>query len=358
MLSSRHIFPFLLAALFTACQTTKLPTEFGVPAFVSVSASPEAGTANLTAMTDGGAGIVRCGFEWGQGGTLGRTEVSALSGGSSFSATLNGLLPDTEYRYCAFISNGINEIRSDTLAFRTLRRPGPDNPDEIISLPDNAFRQYLIRDLDLDGDGRISAGEAAQASSFEACSDNFPSAEGLEYFTDLGKLCLIGSHEDWPLKTHGQLNAIDLGANTELTYLDLSFNRFRTLDLSNNRKLQFLFIVGCPLSAIDLSLNPDLITLAVASCDIKGIDLRANTKLEEVHLDKNRLESILIGDKPALRYLDCHENNLSELDLSECPKLKALDCSGNPNLAKLVLKKGQLLDSLTKDPDTEIVYSE
>ena len=87
---------------------------------------------------------LRCGFYYGTSSTS-LKRLDAMTSGKYFVASVTGLLPDTEYLYKAYVSNGRGEICSDLQLFRTLSQPmepeepetpeWPDIPEEP-SLPD------------------------------------------------------------------------------------------------------------------------------------------------------------------------------------------------------------------------------
>lgn len=50
------------------------------------------------------------------------------------------------------------------------------------------------------------------------------------------------------------------------------------------------------------------------------------------------------------------DDNVTTIDVSECLSLKSLNVKRSKKLTKLILKKGQMLETLIKDDFTEIIY--
>lgn len=116
--------------------------------------------------------------------------------GSSFSLTSDGLTYETDYYYCAYVSNGVNEIRTDVLKFSTGEEPVFIRN---IEFEDPYAELLCIRHYDSNRDGYLSYEEAAAVTSIEQLSDeanrkHIVSFNELKYFTSLRTFSLPGCH--------------------------------------------------------------------------------------------------------------------------------------------------------------------
>ena len=116
--------------------------------------------------------------------------------GSTFSLTSEGLTYETDYYYCAYISNGINEIRTDILKFTTGEEPVFIRN---IEFEDPYAELLCIRHYDSNRDGYLSYEEAAAVTSVEQLGDeanrkNIVSFNELKHFTSLREFSLPGCH--------------------------------------------------------------------------------------------------------------------------------------------------------------------
>ena len=114
--------------------------------------------------------------------------------GASFSLTSEGLAYETDYYYCAYISNGINEIRTDVLKFSTGEEPVFIRN---IEFEDPYAELLCIRHYDTNRDGYLSYEEAASVTVLdklaeEANRKNIMSFNELRHFTSLKEFSLPG----------------------------------------------------------------------------------------------------------------------------------------------------------------------
>ena len=116
--------------------------------------------------------------------------------GSTFSLTSEGLAYETDYYYCAYISNGINEIKTDILKFTTGEEPIFIRN---IEFEDPYAELLCIRHYDSDRDGYLSYEEAAAVTSVEQLGEeanrkHIASFNELKHFTSLREFSLPGCH--------------------------------------------------------------------------------------------------------------------------------------------------------------------
>ena len=128
---------------------------------------------------------------------------------------------------------------------------------------------------------------------------------------------------------HGNLTAIDVSHNTELTSLSCQDNRLSSLDVSNNTKLTKLICFRNRLSSLIVVNNVLLKELNCYGNNLNTLDVSQNMWLEELYCSNNQLSILSVWNNGYLTKLDCSNNRLSSLDLSNNTDLKILYCYGN-----------------------------
>lgn len=187
----RHIALILsAAAVLIGCERQPVADESWKPEVVSVNVGAEADSVKLTAVLKGTTdGITECGFYVGP--RMDRMErISGRLEETSFSATLQGLAGKTEYIYIAFISNGENEILSQSSTFTTGEsgKPEPSDPSMHIVFADEVMKELCVNAFDTDKDGNVSYAEAAAVtdlSQLKLTKKTFRTFDELEYFTSV-----------------------------------------------------------------------------------------------------------------------------------------------------------------------------
>jgi hypothetical protein len=92
-----------------------------------------------------------------------------------------------------------------------------------------------------------------------------------------------------------QLTALDISANTALTYLSCNSCQLTALDLSANTALTYLSCNSNQLTALDLSANTALTYLSCNSNQLTALDLSANTLINQFSAISNPLASLTLG---------------------------------------------------------------
>lgn len=212
----------------------------------------------------------------------------------------------------------------------------PDSPEgrEAVTIPDEFFRTYLLKNFDLDRNGELSRYEASLVVRI-SCPGNIilggdayiSDATGIEACTNLHYLNLTGN----------DLTKLDLSNNKLLDTLDCSMNyKLKSLDISQNKNLQQVHCYSCSLEIDrwDLSANPELRDLRIGGdgyysfSTISVLDCSSNHKLENLRAGISQMSELYL-DCPELTSVDLELNNLSSLDFSNCPKLVTLNISQN-----------------------------
>ncbi len=232
-----------------------------------------------------------------------------------------------------------NGDKSETIT--VVQKTGEWTENDIINIPDENFKTYLVANFDTDGDGEISIKEAAavteikyRLTNYSPESEKIRSLEGIQYFTELTTLdCSCNL-----------LSSLDISHNLKLTKLVCTANPLDKLDVSNNMELSWLECSYCKLASIDISHNSKLYyfvcayTSTVSSFDpvkLTSIDLSHNPELSSLILDKNQLPTLDLSNNVKLGVLGLDYCQLENIDVSCCPELEQLTCVGNPELTTL-----------------------
>ncbi|MCD7776157.1 MAG: hypothetical protein LUH54_02135, partial [Firmicutes bacterium] len=129
----------------------------------------------------------------------------------------------------------------------------PDNDEEGVAFPDEAFREYVLENFDSDGDGEISSSEAAAVIVINVDGMSIESLEGIGLFTELTELYCADN----------LISELDLSKNTKLVTLDCSSNALSELDISCNPQLVSLMCCYNSFSEINISGNDELLYLNI-----------------------------------------------------------------------------------------------
>ena len=129
--------------------------------------------------------------------------------------------------------------------------------DEPISFSNDNFQAYCVEHFDTNGNGAVSQKEALAVTKIDVCTDEITSLGGIEYFLNLRELKATGSSvttKGTKAAGSGQLQDLDVSANTKLEILDCRGNQITTLDVSNNPVL----------TVLECTENPQLETVSLA----------------------------------------------------------------------------------------------
>ncbi|MGM9736561.1 MAG: hypothetical protein ACI3ZL_09140 [Candidatus Cryptobacteroides sp.] len=382
--------------IFSACgQEIPAPEDIAVPEFIDVKY--DFGTflenkyAVLTATLNTDNGIRDAGFMIGYDEaslSYKQSEVKDLS----ISAVLNFLEYDSEYCFYARATNGVNEIRTRLIRFRTPKKgeefvPIPDDPEDNggdnsgggngngndnptggfddnegsnpgegetpgdndgggdenndtpspilppegvgITISDNNFLQYLLSLCDADKDGVILAEEAATVQKIDVCTDNIRTLDGIQYFTSITDLVADGTV--W----NGKLTSVCLEYNSKLERFSCRYNHISS------------FLLPASLIELDMRFNnitnpdfrtvPHLKKLDCFGCSITRLDLKPLAELEE---------------------LVCGMNSFETLDVSCNLNLKLLDLSDSPYLKTVYVARGQKIATIIAENSIDFKYKE
>lgn len=369
----RYIILYFSILTFIACTSSEsVPPEDATPEFIEVKYEAgialDKGYATLSARLTTDNGITVSGF------MIGRDEVDlaffkAGIENCSFSVRVDNLETETEYCFYARVGNGLNEIRTRLIRFKTgaagtsgteipdkpdnpgedpgnsgeepdnpgTGDPGNDNPGDPVLPPDGVgitisdplFLQYLLSLYDSDADGKLVNEEAEAVETISVCADGITTLDGVQYFRNLKSLDCCGSV--W----NGSLASLALNQNTALDVLKCSYNQLTSISLPSS-----LIEMECRFNKFQ-TLNPS------------GVP-----HLKRLDCFGNRLENLDLSGLPELESLTAGMNSFRTLDVSGNPNLKVLDLSDSPELEILYVAKGQRIAEMSVEYNVQIKYKE
>ena len=360
---------FSILTLIACTSSESVPPEDATPEFIEVKYEAgialDKGYATLSARLTTDNGITVSGF------MIGRDEVDlaffkAGIENCSFSVRVDNLETETEYCFYARVGNGLNEIRTRLIRFKTGAagtsgteipdnpgedpgNPGeePDNPgtgdsgkdnpgDPIlppdgvgITISDPLFLQYLLSLYDSDADGKLVNEEAEAVETISVCADGITTLDGVQYFRNLKSLDCCGSV--W----NGSLASLALNRNTALDVLKCSYNQLTSISLPSS-----------------------LIEMECRFNKFQTLNLSGVPHLKRLDCFGNRLENLDLSGLPELESLTAGMNSFRTLDVSGNPNLKVLDLSDSPDLEILYVAKGQRIEEMSVEYNVQIKYKE
>lgn len=336
-----------------------LPPEFG-PVEVSLNGFSATAQCKVTGPEDG----FSYGFVLQEGSGAQPQEIALKPSEGVLSNVFEELTPSTDYIIKAFATNGINTVTSAEKSFRTAE----EDITSFVTIPDPAFRKYILSKFDRDNDGRLSQDEAEGISEIKCCTDDIISIEGVECFPSLERLVCRGSGTDSGRRT-GLLTKVDLSRNYRLRYIEVDsnnltelilpdknsnigdihciLNKLRALDVSKCPKLKTLWCWENSLASLDLSNNLLLQDLRCAQNDFSdGLDVSSNKELRYLYCDGSFMPSIDVSENIELIELGCWDNAIKTIDVSHNPELSVLECANNL-LKTIDISQNPLLSKFT-----------
>ena len=310
---------------------------------------------------------------------------------------------------------GVTENRSEEFIPRNTKIV-EKSPDDAILIPDPAFKEYLLKEYDSNGDGEVSQTEANVIWRISFCTNelNVKSISGIEYMPNLEEISCygdfladfdLGDREHYYLskKYHlgdkygpiGTLESIDVSHNPELRVLRVYNNAAlgeyqRVLDLSKNLKLECIDLGFTALQMPDISHLPGITELFLTHLwgpfpslkplsQLRKLDLSFEQTYRRLDVDVSHcpyLEELILGytarslsdlsNNPELRKLSVKCCDFSGIDLSALTNLRhfdgseghlrSVDVSANPELNYLDLSPmvDDLLETLYIAPGQRI----
>lgn len=154
------------------------------------------------------------------------------------------------------------------------------------------------------------------------------------------------------------IDATGIEKMTELTELNLSYNKLTSIDLSKNTKLTSLFLLdNTGMSTIDVSKNLDLSLLMMGYNGLESLDISHNTKLTRLEVFNGKLASLDVSNNINLTKLDIGYNKINQeslVGLEKLSNLTSLDIRGN-KFTSLDVKNNKALKQLNLNGN-ELTY--
>ncbi len=184
--------------------------------------------------------------------------------------------------------------------------------------PDEVFRRWILNPSNLNGagsDGILTEEEINNIDTIliRGQSDALiKTLKGIEYFRALKNLSI----------PYNVLTTLDLNANTELEYVNCSYNRLTKLYVNQLQKLRSFYCEFNYLSELDLSGNTELVIIYCRHNVLSKIDFSNNLKLKFIETFDNRLKEVDVSMLKDLEFLHIDHNDLTRLDMSGNLKLQ------------------------------------
>lgn len=202
------------------------------------------------------------------------------------------------------------------------------------NFPDTAFREYVSKQYDKDGNGSLSETEITKITILNIKNNQgIKDLTGVEYFTSLITLDCSGT----------AVSSLDVSNHPKLKNLVCTGTQITELDLSNNPALIKVECSNTGLTSLDVTKNPKVTRILCANTGIAALDLSAQTKVSYLDCSGTRISSLDLSGQSNLQNLYCGNTQISELDFTSNPKLKVLDVT-NAKLGMLDLSGTKITD--------------
>ena len=165
----------------------------------------------------------------------------------------------------------------DVMAGKTVK---PGVPIDDIHFPDEAFREYLLSEIDINGDSRLNEDETAAVKEINISGLKVSSLKGIAYFKELRELdCSRTEVERLDFSPYDEGS---LGTLPEL----------RIFRCTDSPKLEYLNFGGGQLSEVSITGCPRLQTFKCPVNEVKYLDLRGLTALSDIDCEENMLAAV------------------------------------------------------------------
>lgn len=184
--------------------------------------------------------------------------------------------------------------------------------EEIINIPDDVFKSFLLADpdIDLNNDNEIQVVEAYRKTSISINGNEIDgeieNITGIEYFINLTRLTC----------TRTNITSINTSNLKLLTDLTCSSNKITSLNLSENILLEDLYCGGNQITDLDLSKNVTLLTLSCSSNNLTDLNLTNNIQLERLTCGSNDIKSLDLSSLSNLISFNSFYGTLTNLNVA------------------------------------------
>lgn len=179
----------------------------------------------------------------------------------------------------------------------------PEVPEDVAAvITDSRVKSAVLGAADKNGDGKISADEAASVTSLDLSGKGITSLDGLRYFTGLTSLNVSGN----------SLTSIDATAWQKMRDLNVSDNRLTSLDLSRMPVLRNINASHNKISSVG-DYPDSLVHFDYSYNELTVINhLYFKSKLEYVDVSNNKITSIDVRSNYNQTYLDVSNNKIAD----------------------------------------------
>ncbi|MEQ8924617.1 MAG: BspA family leucine-rich repeat surface protein [Fulvivirga sp.] len=198
----------------------------------------------------------------------------------------------------------------------------------VVYIPDANFKAALLANASINtiDDGEITFEEAeAYTGSINASNQSIQDLTGIEAFSNLTGL----------LAGNNSVVSVDLSSNPDLVTLVLSDNDLTSLDLANNSSIATLYVQrNSSLSGLSVTNLVDLNDLDASNTLVDAIDLSANSTLTFISLNSTSITTLDLSSNNDLSSVSLSSTSLESLDLRNGANasIGTLNLTGNPNL--------------------------
>jgi len=141
-----------------------------------------------------------------------------------------------------------------------------------VNFPDDIFRAYILKEIDMNKDGFLSEGEIAEVKEVNVSGKNIEWLDGIEFFTSLESLDC----------DENELTSLDVSNNIRLGRLECQHNHLNSLIIGNNSNLEDLFCWDNQLTELDITGCPALGSLLCYGNKIAKMDFSGCPRLVEI----------------------------------------------------------------------------
>lgn len=222
----------------------------------------------------------------------------------------------TEIEHITAVANNSDDIAIDETHF-----------------PDSLFRSYVLRVIDIDGNGYLSEEERKRVLSIDIGNNKITNLEGIEYFIELEELDCHNNN----------LKYLDVSMLADLIELECSYNYIT--DIKLNDSLENLSCFANEITELNVEKCTNLKRLECETNKLISLDVSRCTKLEYLSCGDNVIKTLKIGKNSHLSRIECAYNSLFSLDVSKCNHVTTIVCDYN-KLSKIKLGTNSLLSVL------------
>lgn len=305
-----------------------------------------------------------------------KVEVSSMQDNGAFSTTIESLLENTIYSWCAYACDASgNYAYGSTKTFTTSNTEAQSERDILIAFynatnGDNwTNNENWCTDAPLEDWYGVSLNQDGHIRSINLQNNNlsgYADLRGLQaveiIFLSKNQLTgLITDSQDLSDLTCDSNNISKLEFNgTQLEYLSVSGNpSLSKLDLSDCTNLSDFNCSSCAIEELDLSHCSKLTYVSANRGSLKKINLQGCSQLQFCHcvqnqitgdldisglqylegisLTDNQLSNIKASNCPLLEYILCENNQLKTINIRNCPEMFTVNAKGNKNIETIYL---------------------